>query len=210
MNGTTAPVVQVPRAVGGPFDKVRALLDDLPDGTVTLGDVVDALGAAGTGLCLLLFSLTALIPGIAPVFGVALCAVSLGLVLGHGQPFLPAWMRRWSLDRDRLRAGLDRLAPRIAWLETWLHPRGDHLLRASGLRVVGLASLINGLLIVLPIPFGNTAPAIAMLLLSLGLVTGDGIAVVAALAATIIALVIDAALVGLGFAVVTSLVESLV
>jgi hypothetical protein len=210
MNGTPAPAVQVRRAAGGSFDKVRALLDGLPDGAVTLGDVVDALGTTGTGLCLLLFSLTALIPGIAPVFGVALCAVSLRLVLGHGEPLLPAWMRRWSLDRDRLRAGLDRLAPHIAWLETRLHPRGDHLLRASGLRVVGLASLINGLLIVLPIPFGNTAPAIAMLLLSLGLVTGDGIAVVAALAATIIALVIDAALVGLGFAAVASLVESLI
>jgi hypothetical protein len=90
-----------------------------------------------------------------------------------------------------------------------LHPRGGHLLRASGLRVAGLASLINGILIVLPIPFGNTAPAIAMLLLSLGLVTGDGIAVMAGLAATIIALLIDAALVGLGFAALASLVESL-
>jgi hypothetical protein len=209
MNGTAKPVAQVRRAAGGPFDKVRALLDDLPDGTVTLGDVVDALGTASTGLCLLLFSLTALIPGIAPVFGVALCAISLGLVLGHGEPLLPARMRRWSLDRDRLRTGLDRLAPRFAWLEAWLHPRGGHLLRASGLRVAGLASLINGILIVLPIPFGNTAPAIAMLLLSLGLVTGDGIAVMAGLAATIIALLIDAALVGLGFAALASLVESL-
>jgi hypothetical protein len=208
-NGVT-PGIRVQGEAAGPVETVQALLDGLPDGSVTLGDVIDALGSAGTGLCLLLLSLTALIPGIAPVFGVALCAISLGLVLGHEKPLLPARVRRWTLDPGRLRAGLDRLAPRIAWLETWLLPRGDHLLRASGLRVVGLASLINSLLIVLPIPFGNTAPAIAMLLVSLGLVAGDGVAVAAGLAATIIALVIDAAFVGLGFAAVASLIESFV
>jgi hypothetical protein len=207
-NGVTSSI-QVQGAAVGPVEKVRALLDGLPGGSVTLGDVVEALGSAGTGLCLLLLSLTALVPGIAPVFGIALCAISFGLVLGHEEPLLPARMRRWPLDRERLRAGLDRLAPRVAWLETWLRPRGDHLIRASGLRVFGLASLINGILIVLPIPFGNTAPAIAMLLLSLGLVTGDGIAVAAGLVATIIAVVIDAALVGLGFTAIVSLAGSL-
>jgi hypothetical protein len=210
MSDGVTPSIQIQGAAVGPVEKLRALLDGLPDGSVTLGDVIDALGSAGTGLFLLLLSLTALIPGIAPVFGAALCAISLGLILGHEAPLLPARMRRWTLDPGRLRAGLDRLAPRIAWLETWLHPRGDHLLRASGPRVLGIASLINGLLIVLPIPFGNTAPAIAMLLLSLGLVTGDGIAVAAGLAATVIALAVDAAFVGLGFTAVAGLINSLV
>jgi hypothetical protein len=209
MSDIATPGIRAQREADGSVEKIRALLNGLPDGSVTLGEVIDALGSAGTGLFLLLLSLTALVPGIAPVFGVALCAISLGLVLGHEEPFLPARMRRWTLDPGRLRAGLDRLAPRIAWLEKWLHPRGDHLLRAHGLRLIGLASLINGILIVLPIPFGNTAPAIAMLLLSLGLVTGDGIAVGVGLVATVIALAVDAALVGLGFTVVVSLVESL-
>jgi hypothetical protein len=209
MSNSVTPSIRIPGEAVGPIEKVRALLDGLPDGSVTLGDVVDTLGSAGTGLCLLLLSLTALVPGIAPIFGVALCAISLGLVLGHEEPLLPARIRRWTLDPNRLRAGLDRLAPRVAWLETWLRPRGDHLLRASGLRALGLASLINGILIVLPIPFGNTAPAIAMLLLSLGLVTGDGIAVAAGLVATAIALAIDAALVELGFTAIVSLAGSL-
>jgi hypothetical protein len=209
MTGIASPSIHAQHAAVGPLRRVRILLDRLPDRSVALADVVDTLGSAGTGLCLLLLSLATLIPGIAPVFGAALCAVSLGLALGHEEPLLPARMRRWQLDPMRLRAGLDRLVPRIGWLETWLQPRGDRLLGASGLRVIGLASLINGILIVLPIPFGNTAPAMAMLLLSLGLVTGDGIAVAAGIAASVLALAIDVVLVDLGFAAVAGLVESL-
>jgi hypothetical protein len=82
------------------------------------------------------------------------------------------------------------------------------LLHGPGLRMIGLASLINAILIVLPIPFGNTAPAIAMLVLSLGLVMGDGLAVGVGLGATFIALALDGALVGLGFAAVVGLVNS--
>jgi len=209
MTGVASPGIHAQDAAAGPLRRVRILLDRLPDRPVALADVVDTLGSAGTGLCLLMLSLATLLPGVAMIFGAALCAVSLGLILGHPEPLLPARMRRWHLDPQRLRTGLDRLAPRIGWLETWLQPRGDRLLGASGLRAIGLASLINGILIVLPIPFGNTAPAIAMLLLSLGLVTGDGFAVATGIAASVLALTIDVVLVDLGFAAVAGLVESL-
>ena len=213
MSKTIAIGGNQPARPGSTTDKLRRLMDKFSTSKVALGDVVDELGTAGTGLCLLLFSLTALIPGIAPVFGVALCAVALGMVLGHTQPYLPERLRRWKLDRDRLHGGMYRLAPAIGWLERWLHPRAKHLLprqqRGSGTRVAGLASLINGVLIVLPIPFGNTAPAIAMLILSLGMVVGDGIAVGVGLLATIIALVIDIGMIALGYTALVSLFQNL-
>ena len=198
---------------GSTTEKLHRLMDRFPASKVALGDVVDELGSAGTGLCLLLFSLTALVPGIAPVFGLALCAIALGMMLGRTQPYLPERLRRWQLDRDRLRGGMQRLAPAIGWLERWLHPRASHLLprrsRGSGTRVVGLASLVNGVLIVLPIPFGNTAPAIAMLILSLGMVVGDGIAVGVGLLATIIALAIDIGMIALGYTALVGLFQNL-
>jgi hypothetical protein len=208
MSGAATPGVRACDDADGPAEKLGRLLDDLPGGPVALGTVVNALGSSGTGLLLLLFGLTALVPGIAPVFGVALCAVSLGLMLGWEEPYLPERIRRWTMDRERLRGGLQRLIPRIARLERWLQPRAAHLLHGPGLRMIGLASLINAILIVLPIPFGNTAPAIAMLVLSLGLVMGDGLAVGVGLGATFIALALDGALVGLGFAAVVGLVNS--
>jgi hypothetical protein len=196
-------------AQAGTAEKLRRLMGRYNGGGVTLGAVVDDLGAAGLGLCLLLFGLTSLIPGVAPVFGLALCALAFGIVLGHVKPLLPERLRRWQMDRDRVDNGLRRLAPVIAWMERWLRPRMSHLLRGPGIRVVGVASLINGVLIVLPIPFGNTAPAIAMLILSLGMVVGDGIAVGVGLLATVVAMAVDVGMIALGYTAFTALIEHL-
>nr|WP_294526298.1 exopolysaccharide biosynthesis protein [uncultured Rhodopila sp.] len=93
----------------------------------------------------------------------------------------------------------------------------SHTLRilADGLPAGGatLGSVVDGLgsagiLIVLPIPFGNTAPAVAMLILSPGLLTGDGLAVAGGILATVVATAIDGALVGFGFAAVAAVVAS--
>jgi hypothetical protein len=83
------------------------------------------------------------------------------------------------------------------------------LLRGPGIRVLGLASLVNGVLIVLPIPFGNTAPAIAMLILSLGMVAGDGIAVGVGLLATVVALAMDVGMIVLGYTAFIAMIEHL-
>jgi hypothetical protein len=193
----------------GTTAKLHRLLGKFPDGAITLGAIIDDLGAAGTGLSLLLFSLTALIPGIAPVFGVALCAVAIGMMLGRSEPLLPERLRRWRMDREQVHSGLQRLAPRIAWLERWLRPRETHLLSGVGIRLAGLASLVNGVLIVLPIPFGNTAPAVAMVILSLGIAAGDGVAVALGLLATVIALAVDTGMIVLGYAAFATMTDYL-
>jgi len=189
--------------------RLRRVIGTLPSERVALGSVIDALGASGLGFCLLLFGLTALIPGIAPVFGVALCAVSIGMTLGYDKPLLPGRMRQWQLDRGRLLAGLERLAPYVDRLERWLHLRRRSFPGGPGTRVIGLASLLNGVLIVLPIPFGNTAPAVAMIVLALGFIVGDGLAVAIGLAFTTLAFVLDVGLIFLGFTAVSALLTSL-
>ena len=50
------------------------------------------------------------------------------------------------------------------------------------------------MLIALPIPFGNAAPAVCVLLFGLGLLLGDGAAVLAGLVASVAALAVSAVL----------------
>ena len=101
------------------------------------------------------------------------------------------------------------MIPAVAWTERRLRRRAAPWLEGAGPRLAGLAGVVNGVLIVLPIPFGNTAPAIAVLVVALGLVAGDGLAVGAGLALTIVAAAIDIGLVTLGFAAVTGLFHSI-
>ncbi len=186
-------------------DRLRRLAHGIEAERISLDALIDRVGASATGLCLLLFGLVSLIPGIAPVLGVGLCLFALGMMLGRETPPLPGWLRRVQIDRQRLHQGLQRLCPLVAWFEKWLQPRrAAGLLRGPASRLVGVAALVNGILIVLPIPFGNTAPAVATILLALGLVVGDGLAVGAGLLASVAALAIDVALVVLGFAAVAA------
>jgi len=185
--------------------RLEEALAEVRGDRVSLGTIVDSLGPGGWGLSLLLFGASGLIPGIAPVFGVALCLIALGMIVGHGRPWLPERMRGWQTDRRGLDKGLRRLRPVLGWIERWLRPRGEAFLTDPMLRIVGLAALVNAVLVVLPVPFGNTAPAIATLVLALGLTMRDGYAVLAGMVLTGIALLIDAVLLWTGYQAVTAL-----
>jgi len=61
---------------------------------------------------------------------------------------------------------------------------------------------MNGLLILLPIPFGNSIPAFAVMVMALGMMLGDGVAILSGILASMIAFLIAIALVALSFEVI--------
>ena len=65
-------------------------------------------------------------------------------------------------------------------VERRLRPRAS-LLAAGPIRpLLALVVALMGILIALPIPFGNTLPGLAVILMGLGLALGDGLAVLEA------------------------------
>jgi hypothetical protein len=139
------------------------------------------------------------VPGVAVVLSVPLCLLALGLILGHRRPWLPGGLRSRPISGDRLAEAIDRVLPRLYWLEQRLRPRARWAVDGHALRLIGLAALICGVLILLPVPFGNTAPALAVILLAVGLLVRDGLAVMAGLGFTAGALAIDALLLVVGY-----------
>ena len=84
----------------------------------------------------------------------------------------------------------------IKRLERLTRPRLAALVQPWAIRVLGLVVLVNAVLIILPIPLGNTLPAVAVMSLALGLIARDGMAVAAGLGLSATALAASAALVG--------------
>jgi hypothetical protein len=185
--------------------RLRDLQHELSDHAVLFGDLLTALGSGAIGLLLLLIGAASLVPGSAPVFGAAQCVLALSFMAGKDSPWMPAWLRERRISGEGLKRGIAWLVPRLEWLERHLRPRRQYMLRGPMLRLLGLACLVNGILIVLPIPFGNTVPAIAVLLLALGLTACDGLAVLAGLVVTGIALLVDGGIIFLGYQGLTSL-----
>jgi hypothetical protein len=175
-----------------PSVRLDAVRQQAAIGPVTLGILADRLGHAATGTLLLLCGLAGLVPGLAVVLGVPLCLLATGLLLGRDDAWLPSRLRDRPIAGHRLVGAVDQLAPRLRWLERRLRPRLVWATRMTGRRAAGLAALICGILIILPVPFGNTAPAISVIVLAAGILAHDGIAVLLGLACATLALALDA------------------
>lgn len=181
----------------GPPDmaaRLTGLRDRLGETPTTIGRVLDEAGTGAPGVALLVIGGATFVPGVAPAFGAALGFVALGLLRGHEHLRLPPWLRRRAVRPRDLDALMRRLGPVLRWVQARLRGRAPGLTRGRWLRLAGAAALLDALLIVLPIPFGNTAPALAVLVKASGLLAGDGKAVLAGIGGSAVALGIDATL----------------
>ena len=154
----------------------------LPDNGVTLSMVLELLGKESF---LILSSFLALpflapvsIPGVSTVFGALILLIGISLVLDR-PPWLPARLMTHVFPSDKLRTCLSQGLIWIQRLEKISHRRipifcHGHLMS----RVNGLVVVLSALFLMAPlafIPFSNTLPALAILLLSIGILQHDGV-----------------------------------
>lgn len=189
-----------------PSARLAALRSEAVAGPVSLAALAERLGPAATGTLLLLCGLAGLVPGLAVVLAIPLCLLAAGLLLGRTQAWLPGPVRNRRIQGDRLAGAIDRLLPHLHRLERHIRPRLAWATGRAARRVVGLAALVCGVLIVLPVPFGNTAPALAVIVLAVGLLAGDGAAVFAGLGLAAAALILDALLLAAGYEAILAIV----
>jgi hypothetical protein len=97
------------------------------------------------------------------------------MIYGRDDAWLPEIVTRRSIPAETFRAIMQRLIPRLVWLERMIRPRYWPFWRRHGDRVIGIIALILAIIITLPIPLGNGPPAFATVLLGLALSERDGI-----------------------------------
>lgn len=169
---------------------------------VSLGVLLQGLGSAGLGLMLIVLALPAFLPtpGLPAgfVFGTALALVALQMMRGSHRPDLPAWLKNRTIPRWLVVSISERAAPVLHRIEQWLSPRHKMLTNRVAHTLLAFPVLILGVMILLPIPFGNQLPAIAIIALALGLIARDGLAIVAGLALSLIAIAWNTAILVFG------------
>ncbi len=153
-----------------------------PDDRVTIADLIGALHERAMGIGILLFALpNALplpgIPGVSAVLGAPLILLALQLAVGRRDPWLPKSMLGKSLRRGDFARLFHRILPGLLWLERAFKPRMRRFTVYGADRVVAFAIAVLGAILALPIIFGNLLPAWAIILLALGLIEEDGLAV---------------------------------
>ncbi len=152
----------------------------------TLRDLLATMGENGLlllcGFLSLPFLFPVSIPGVSTVFGAGIVLISAAITLNR-LPWLPGKIADRRLESERLMPVLERGVRFLRRIDRFFAPRLPVLTTGAMVnRVNGLALMGAGVLLMLPlslIPFSNTLPAVAVLLLSAGISQRDGLIVAA-------------------------------
>lgn len=169
---------------------------------LTLGLIIDttherAFGVIMAFLCIP-FLLPFTIPGTSIPFGFALALLGLQLACSKNKPWLPEWLRRWTLPQKFTTRLLSGVAKLFRPLERVVRPRWLFMQNPGMLAFIGMALVLDGFYLSLPwppvIPLTNTIPAYMALIKIIGLTEEDGVMLFVGLFLTVAATI--AALVG--------------
>ncbi len=148
-----------------------------PGDDISLDALLVPLRSRAFGILLLVFAIPNFIPapiGVGGVMGVCVVLLGLQMLCGLEHPLVPGWLRRKTLHRSRAERFLDRSASITHWLERWCKPRMGVLERRPWSLLSGLALVILGVLLALPIPFTNYPFGAILLAFSFALIERDG------------------------------------
>lgn len=189
------------------FGALNRAIDQIDGETITLRRLLVLVGEHGLlFLCALLtipFLIPVSIPGVSTVFGAAIVLIAVGITMNR-VPWLPDRIMDRELDATKLKGILRRGANVVAKVEAYVKPRYRSLsATAVANRVNGLALIFAGILLMAPlglVPFSNTLPAFAILLLAVGMAQRDGLVVVAGYVMIVATLIYFGVLAWLAFA----------
>lgn len=157
---------------------------------VSIGDLMTAMQGRAIAALLLIFAFPNIlptVPGASGILGLPLVYLTSQMMLGR-MPWLPAFIANRSMARDDFAAMAGRIGPLLERAEKLLRPRLAQLVTPSSQRALGGLALVLAVAILLPIPFGNMLPAVAICMIALGVLEHDGVWIVAGIATGAIAL----------------------
>lgn len=190
--------------------KTSELLEDILHSIrgehITLRDLLSMMGESGLLLLCAFLSLPFLfpvsIPGVSTVFGAGIVLISAAITLNR-LPWLPEKVADRRLESGRLRPVLQRGVTFLRRIDRFFKPRFASVTTGAVMnRINGLALMGAGLLLMAPlglIPFSNTLPGVAILLLAAGISQRDGLVVLAGYAMVALTIVYFTALAFLAY-----------
>jgi hypothetical protein len=153
-----------------------------PGDHVSVGTMLEAIGRRSFGPILLFCGLLPAsplsgIPGLPSVIALLVLIVIIQLLTGHHHFWLPEWLLRRTVPKDKFCKALDFLQKPAHWVDRLLHPRLEYLTEGPAVYIIALICAIIAL--IMPplelVPFANTSSGIALSIFGLALISHDGL-----------------------------------
>ena len=174
------PVYGTPHSVADILDCLKQLAAD--KGCISVGDMIDALGTRTYGPMFVLPALLVLTPigaiPSAPTFLAAIIAIfAAQMMIGRRRFWVPHFIDDRRLGSSKLEAAATKLEPVAHRLDRWFHGRLKWLTRGRG-RHLAAAMVLMLCLMVPPLellPLAAAAPMLAIAMIGIALLVGDGV-----------------------------------
>ena len=202
---------------GSLADRLRLVMDRLPAGGVTLVEIRDLVGQDGlmllTAFLTLVFMVPVSIPGVSTVFGGGILLIAISRLFGRSL-WLPKPLEKRVVSTEKLRGAFNRGLVLFQRLERVSRTGRVKWLTAGG--VIGVVNdlglVLGAVLLMMPfglIPLSNTLPAIALLLLAIGLLQRDGVCILLGHVMNVVTMAYFALLIGGGGVILQQLLRRL-
>jgi hypothetical protein len=174
--------------------RLRETAANLPAERVSMQTLAQVHGPAAHGTWLLLMAVPCLlpVPGVGTVLGLGMAALAAAMWRGQSSACLPRRVAELELSRTWAQRVLGMLASAYCVDGRLARARLSHLASPERRSWTAAAIGLMAFIVVMPIPFGNVLPALALMLIGLGLVFRDGVAVVLGLAMAALAMCVTA------------------
>ena len=172
---------------------------------ISVHDMVETMRARAFGALLLIFAFPNILPTpqeTADILDLPLLFLTAQMMLGL-DPWLPGFIARRSMARSTFQALVERITPWLSRAERLLRARMELLAHPRAQRLLGALCLIVSVALVLPVPFANLVPSVALCIIGLGVLERDGLWIVLGVLAAFGSLAYVA---GLAYALVKSAV----
>lgn len=175
--------------LGTVLEKVEAA----PDGDkVAVGEVVGSLGRRSFGPLLIIVTLVAMlptgaIPGVSAVTGTLMLIFCLQLLFGKEEVWIPRWVAKLEIDRERLQGSLDRVRGFARRVDKLLKPRLERFVQPPFVNLVGLVGALLALTMypLIPVPFGAFPASVPLFIFGIGLAARDGLMILTGLSVSL-------------------------
>ena len=169
------------------------ILEEHAGDRLTLSELSARLRDRMWGGLLLIFAainLLPLPPGATAVTGLPLLIITAQMAMAVHRPWFPKKIDNRGIGTEHLLKIANKIAPWESRIERIFKPRLFSLTNHRAARVIGVISLLLSVILWLPIPLGNHAPALALTLFALALIYRDGVLAILGAVATVGAIVL--------------------
>lgn len=183
---------------------LKEIFNNTKGKTISFRDIVANLKDEGL---LFLIALTALPaafpiptpPGATVIVGLPMCFLTIQLIFRREQLWLPEWILKKQIQVSTFHTVIEKLEPIMNKLTVLLRPRYQRFTTQKMERLVGIIAFLCSVSVTLPILFGNAIPSAAVLIMALGFLYKDGLAVILGMIIGIIGILISTSVVIFAF-----------